>query len=206
MKPFSYWSSTPDTPLPHVWTFPSSLALDIRPRDNKYVYIDGAFRPAATKLIELLSGNRLYSNPLHAVRELLQNAFDAISEKIATTRLTWQVPKDSLRGDALRSIQNVELSLEWVDGRQWIVCRYTGIGMTKEIISDYLLVPGRSRRRQVVQLSRRCETAGFALERSGQFGIGLLSYFMIADRVEFLTRRDDPESLLGRRAPRKAVS
>jgi hypothetical protein len=57
------------------------------------------------------------------------------------------------------------------------------------IIKNYLLVSGRARRHDILELERRCQRAGFNLDRTGQFGIGVLSYFMIADRVTISTRR-----------------
>ena len=60
--------------------------------------------------------------------------------------------------------------------------------MTKQIISEFLLVSGRNRPYTLIELERHCEKAGFRLNRSGEFGIGVLSYFMIADLVEIRTR------------------
>jgi hypothetical protein len=79
-KPFYYCSFRASSPLPHKWSFPESIQLQVRPRNDDYVYIDGAFRPDTAKLLELLSGIQIYKEPLAAVRELLQNAFDAVKE------------------------------------------------------------------------------------------------------------------------------
>jgi hypothetical protein len=61
--------------------------------------------------------------------------------------------------------------------------------MTKAIIRDRLLVSGAGTRHNVRDLERRCKAAGFRSGRTGDFGIGVLSYFMLADRVEVTTRR-----------------
>jgi len=71
----------------------------------------------------------------------------------------------------------------------WLVCTDTGVGMSKAIIRDHLLVSGSARRHDVLELERRCKEAGFELKRTGQFGIGVLSYFMLSDRVIIKTRR-----------------
>jgi HSP90 family molecular chaperone len=47
-------------------------------------------------LLQLLSGTALYGDPLIAVRELVQNAFDAVREKIACGRLDQRSPSDPL--------------------------------------------------------------------------------------------------------------
>ncbi len=187
-RPFPNASFRASRPLPHHWTFPESTQLQIRPRNDDYVYIDGAFRPDTAKLLELLSGIQLYKEPLAAVRELLQNAFDAVKEQIALLRLEGD-PADSARTDAIIALQSVELHLEERDGCLWLLCTDSGVGMTRPIIEKYLLVSGSARRHDILDLERRCEAAGFHLGRTGQFGIGVLSYFILADRVEILTRR-----------------
>lgn len=186
-EPFSRWKLLRTKELPHRWDFPEVLTVHVQPRNDAYVYIDGAFRPNTEKLLELLSGTQLYGNPLVAVRELLQNAFDAVKEEMAYQRL--ERPGDPEFAKHLAATHRVELRLETRDGRQWLVCKDTGVGMTRRIIEDYLLVSGNSHRRKIVELERRCRNAGFRLARTGQFGIGVLSYFMLADRVEIRTRR-----------------
>ena len=67
----------------YSWDISAYLRRDIHPKDNAYVYIQGGFRPNTAKLIELLAGNNLYGDSICAFRELLQNAFDAVKERIA---------------------------------------------------------------------------------------------------------------------------
>ncbi|HEX5717025.1 MAG TPA: hypothetical protein VF179_12750 [Thermoanaerobaculia bacterium] len=188
-KPFSVCPFLRSAPLPHKWTFPESVLLQVRAWEDSYVYIDGAFRPDTAKLLELLSGIRLYGDTLAAVRELIQNAFDAVRELMAAERLKWDNPNDPDRMKALESLQRIDLSIEERDGRTWLTCSDTGAGMNRVIIERYLLVSGRTRRTDIINLERLCQEAGFSLSRTGCFGIGVLSYFMLADRVEFRTRR-----------------
>lgn len=175
--------------LPHRWDIGGFLHRDIAPRDQGYEYINGAFRPNTAKLLTLLSGQHLYGSPLSAVRELLQNAFDAVKEQIAYERLRQSSPGDPVVAESIANLQSVELRLEPGEDALWLVCRDTGVGMSKQIIRDYLLVSGASRRHEILSLERRCQRAGFDLGRTGQFGIGVLSYFMISDRVVIRTRR-----------------
>ena len=175
--------------LPHHWEFEAKLHRDIRPRENTYVYIDGTFRPNTQKLLELFSGMELYGSEMVAVREIVQNAFDAIKEQIARERLELPNPEDVSLEQSLGSLHSVQVRiLERGDGL-WLVCRDDGIGMTKEIISKYVLVSGSARRHDILELERACNSAGFALNRTGQFGIGVLSYFMLADTIVFYTCR-----------------
>jgi hypothetical protein len=191
-QPFSYWPIRSSQPLPHRWDFPESLTLHVAPRDGAYDYIEGAFRPNTEKLLELLSGTQLYEEPRVAVRELIQNAFDAVQESMARERLAQPQPNDPALLAHLSHLHRVTLRLEERDGRTWLTCTDTGVGMTRRIIESYLLVSGVSKRREIVELERQCAAAGFRLNRAAQFGIGVLSYFMIADRVEIRTRRTVP--------------
>jgi hypothetical protein len=175
--------------LPHRWDLAPSVHRDISPKDNSYEYIEGSFRPDTERLLELLSGVALYGSPMNAVRELLQNAFDAVREQIAYQRLSQPDPLNPNLENILGHLHHVNLALETSDGSAWLVCTDTGVGMTKSIIKDHLLVSGAARRHDVLSLERKCKTAGFPLGRTGQFGIGVLSYFMIADRVMIKTRR-----------------
>ena len=187
--------------LPHRWDLLGNVNYqNITPRDNSYVYINGSFRPDTNKLLELLSGVELYGNPMAAVRELLQNAFDAVREQIARKRLLLSNPLDERACIAIRTLNDVELSIQDRDGECWLLCRDSGVGMTKDIISNHLLVSGLSKRHEILDLERRCVDAGFNLERTGQFGIGVLSYFMLADKVIITTKRSqdaNPDSLHG---------
>lgn len=184
------------TELPHRWDLPATVKHDIKPREATYEYIEGGFRPNTKKLLELLAGNQFYGNEsLIAVRELLQNAFDAVKEEIAVERLRMEDPQDRSWELKLGEQHRVTLHLEERsaddDRRWWLVCTDDGVGMTKEIIENHLLVSGNARRREINSLGRRCREAGFNLARSGQFGIGVLAYFMLADRVVIQTRRSD---------------
>ncbi len=174
-------------PLPHRWDLSATLTTRIEPLSNTYEYIDGTFRPDIRRLLRLLGGVELYGSDLAAVRELLQNAFDAVRERIARELLL--EPTDPQRAVLLGRLYSVELRLEEADGIHWLVCRDRGAGMTRAIIGDHLLVSGSAIRDDLMRLSRQCELRGFRLERTAKFGIGVLSYFMIADRVEIRTRR-----------------
>lgn len=178
-----------DRLLPHRWILSTTVSTNIVPREGTYEYINGAFRPNTEKLLQLLSGTALYGDPLIAVRELLQNAFDAVREKIAYIRLGQRSPADPELAQRLGELHTVSLSLEINNEGSWLVCTDNGIGMTRSIIENHLLVSGTSARHNVLDLERRCLKEGFLLGRTGQFGIGALSYFMIADRLVLSTKR-----------------
>lgn len=175
--------------LPYHWKLQAVCHRDIEARAGMYEYINGAFRPDTQKLLSLLSGTSLYQTPLHAIRELVQNAFDAVSERIAYLRLEQRNPSSVAWAKQFADQHRVSLQLELEGNDAYLVCTDNGIGMTKAIIRDRVLVAGSKPRHDVRALDRRCRDAGFDLCRSGQFGIGVLSYFMIASCVEIETLR-----------------
>jgi hypothetical protein len=175
--------------LPYAWSLQRKCSRNVAPKDAAYEFMDGAFRPDTRKLLDLLSGVALYQSELAAVRELLQNAFDAVEVQIALQRLGHSNPLDKEFVESLRSTHEVVLSLDVVDGEPWLACTDTGVGMTKKIIEKYLLVSGSRRPPETIELARRCHKAGFPLNVTGQFGIGVLSYFMLCDRLTMRTFR-----------------
>ncbi|MEH1860587.1 MAG: TIR domain-containing protein [Nostoc sp.] len=173
------------TDTKNLWDLQIAIQRNIIP-DN-YEYIDGAFRPDTNKILELLSGISLYGDHLYAVRELLQNAFDAVREEIAYKRL--KEIKDVANRQSLNLQHSVNLKIEKDSDGIWLVCTDDGVGMTKDIIQNYLLVSGSARQRKIINLERECQKYGFSVGRTGKFGIGVLSYFMLAERVVIKTRR-----------------
>ena len=175
--------------LPHTWPFDSSVHRTFEPKHNAYEYINGAFRPDTKKLLDLFSGTQLYGTEMAAVRELLQNAFDAVREEIAYERLAALEQGRPDPEEEVAKLHQVTLRLEHSGDVARLVCTDNGVGMTRKIITDHLLVSGAARRHDILKLERRCKQKGFLLGRSGEFGIGVLSYFMLGDHVEITTRR-----------------
>lgn len=184
------------------WDLPHRVHRRIKSRDDQYVYIDGRFRPDTHKVLEILSGHNLYENELAAVRELVQNAYDAVRWCIAEDMLK-ELARDKRPKEEKCTEQELiklrervcaryHVELEVVrkdDGRWWLVCRDNGVGMNRAIIERRFLISGGGDRRADVELEDRCREMNFSAEITGQFGIGVLSYFMLADRFEIRTLR-----------------
>ncbi len=194
-KNFANFPSSAYRKLPHSWTLPRACMRNVAPRDGAYEYVNGAFRPDTNKLLQLLSGVELYGSELVASRELLQNAFDAVQIQMGLERLGHSNPLDPAYLAHLREIHEVVLSLDVLDGETWLTCTDTGAGMSKKIIEGYLLVSGSRRPPETIELTRRCDRAGFSLETTAEFGIGVLSYFMLADRFVMRTVRSREASI-----------
>lgn len=111
-------------------------------------------------IVDLLS-NHLYSSPRVYLRELLQNAVDAITARQAAD------PEAPARID----VRTADDSLSITD---------TGIGLAPGDVRELLATIGRSSKRDEIGFART--------EFLGQFGIGLLSAFMVADEIEVVTQ------------------
>lgn len=121
-----------------------------------------AFQVDLHGLVDLLSHN-LYSSPRIFVRELLQNGVDALTA--AGPHVYGHRPAIELIGS----------DISW-DGRMH--CFDSGIGLDAEDVRAFLATIGGSSKR------------GHEETMLGHFGIGLLSCFVVTDRVEVLTCKD----------------
>lgn len=132
-------------------------------------YAAGKFRMTMDqdKVIDLLTGENLYSDPGVFVRELLQNSVDAV---------------------LLRAKQDPGFSLEqgliqidtWMDGEAntWFRIRDNGTGMNEHIIQNHFLKVGNSyyTSEEFKYANRHAPKGSYtAISR---FGIGILSCFM----------------------------
>ena len=119
-------------------------------------------------MIDILS-NHLYSSPDVFVRELLQNAVDAISAKRAA--------------GLDRGGNAVTLTLsEAENGQPLLTFTDTGTGLTEEEIHRFLAVIGQSSKHSLTDGSLR------GGDYIGRFGIGLLSCFLVSDTIRVRTR------------------
>ncbi|MBO0767825.1 MAG: HSP90 family protein [Solirubrobacterales bacterium] len=121
--------------------------------------MEHAFQVDLRGVVDLLS-HHLYASPRVYVRELLQNAVDAISARRLIEEFSPKVTIDT--GDGTLAISD------------------NGIGLTEPEVHELLATIGRSSKQDDLGFARR--------EFLGQFGIGLLSCFMVADQVRVLTR------------------
>ncbi|MEU6716618.1 HSP90 family protein [Nonomuraea sp. NPDC046802] len=122
--------------------------------------MENAFQVDLRGVVDLLS-RHLYASPRVYVRELLQNATDAITARRAADP---HAP--------------ATVAVEVTDGL--ISVRDTGIGLNEDEVHVLLATIGRSSKRDELGLSRH--------EFLGQFGIGLLSGFLVADEISVETR------------------
>ncbi|WP_147304028.1 wHTH domain-containing protein [Subtercola boreus] len=134
---------------------------------------------------DLLMGESLYGDASLALRELYQNAVDACRHLDARRRyLHRAVPAPAER--RIRFLDGVD-----VDGAMFVECADTGVGMgLPELKQAFSRAGVRSTDRVAfcdeLRDYERAEPP-VPLWTNSRFGIGVLSYFMIASRVEIVT-------------------
>ena len=124
---------------------------------------DYRFKVNLGGMIEILS-DHLYSSPDVFIRELLQNAADAITGRR-------EIEDEELEGSIILEIEEEE-KLVFTDNGQ---------GLTEEEIHRFLAIIGESSKRELEDRSIRRDYIG-------QFGIGLLSCFMVSDEICLITK------------------
>lgn len=135
------------------------------------------------KIIELLIRELYGDDPYVSIREMLQNAHDAVA-KLETT-------SGQLGGG------RVEVSVEVDGGRRCVIIRDNGIGMSRDDLRTKLLAIGESGKStwvptsesdSVDQLKRIVTTQANAI---GRYGIGFLAAFILAEEVLVRTRHHE---------------
>jgi len=149
-----------------------------------YVPAQIGFTTAGADLLKLLVGP-LYSNqPEVGLRELLQNALDAVLE-LRDYRTRYAIDEKALPkfdADVLVTFANDR------DGITLTV-RDRGIGMTLDVIEKYFLRAGASFRSSAQWREKHADAEGHSrVVRSGRFGVGALAAFLIGDELEVITR------------------
>src|SRR6201988_2978446 len=140
------------------------------------------FQAEARQLLDLMV-HSVYSDKDSFLRELISNASDALDK----LRIEAFRNKDL---DVDRSDLHIEIDVD-KDARTLTV-RDNGIGMTRAAVVDLIGTLAKSGTAELRQQLREAQTAkntAVSEELIGQFGIGFYSTFMVADKVELLTRK-----------------
>lgn len=132
-------------------------------------------------ILKLLTGVKLYQNPYACIRELYQNSLDACRRRLCAS-------------DNKIHKGRIAFGLKEENGKgTYLYCHDNGVGMDEYVIENYLLRIGNS----------YYKSDDFQQERKGmntdfipisQFGIGIISCFMIASRIEVITKSVKPHS------------
>ena len=161
-----------------------NLPLDLR--DKYFIELDGVMEPKIEEvgylyrnfkfdfdtaaISKMLMGERLYRSKYDSCRELLQNSIDTCRMK-AKIKANWQ--------PLIRIGISKEKNMLWVEDN--------GMGMDEFIIENYLLKVGRSYYRSTDFDYQYPEVKMNAIS---EFGIGILSCFMISESFVIETYMD----------------
>lgn len=137
------------------------------------------FQAEARQLLDLMV-HSVYSNKDSFLRELISNASDAL---------------DKLRLEAFRNkdldvdTSDLHIEIDVDKDARTLTIRDNGIGMTRAEVVDLIGTLAKSGTAELRKQLREAKNAAASEELIGQFGIGFYSSFMVADKVELLTRK-----------------
>ncbi|MBQ8327580.1 MAG: hypothetical protein IJX86_10940 [Lachnospiraceae bacterium] len=148
-------------------------------KDNFIPNKDMKFVLHQAKILELLMGVQLYKDKYLCIREIYQNALDASKCMLAFN-------KKNGKSENL----NIEFGIgtEMIQGKEqkYIYCLDHGTGMNSYIINNYLLHIGNSYYKSK-DFAKKNTDWGYDVKPTSQFGIGILSGYMLADKIGITT-------------------
>jgi caspase domain-containing protein len=175
---------------------PARCAENLRPEGAAYSKPLLRFHLAGDRVRDLLMGSQLYGdNAAVAVREISQNALDACRYRHMRLRCEYrtETPPGWQGRITLRQGTDDE------SGRRYIECEDNGVGMTESVLRHVFTSAGtrfvhtEEFRREEARW-RQVEPT-YRLYPNSQFGIGVFSYFMLADEVSVWTVATDEHGL-----------
>ncbi|MBO5284451.1 MAG: molecular chaperone HtpG [Alphaproteobacteria bacterium] len=136
------------------------------------------FKTEVNKLLDIVI-NSLYSEKYIFLRELISNASDAL-DKLKYWKLT--NPELTTASGELRILITPDKE------NNTLTISDNGIGMNKDDLINHIGTIAKSGTSEFLQNAKDNESA---IDLIGKFGVGFYSAFMVAEKVEILTRRAD---------------
>lgn len=132
-------------------------------------------------ILNLLAGVNLYKDSYACLRELYQNSLDACRRRLCAQ-------------DNIIDRGTIIFGQKVVDGKgTYVYCHDNGVGMDEHVIENYLLRIGNSfYKSDEFQRERQQMIKEFT--PVSQFGIGIISCFMIGKSIEIVTKSIKPNS------------
>ncbi len=146
------------------------------------------FQAEVKQLLDLMV-HSLYSDKDVFLRELISNASDAL-DKLRFERLTGEAgrePGDAVDGAGEPALQ---ITIEADPAARTLGITDTGIGMSREEVVRNIGTIAKSGTKEFLAAAKASPREGKVNpDLIGQFGVGFYSAFMVADRIELVTRK-----------------
>ena len=140
------------------------------------------FQAETKRLLDLVV-NSIYTNKEIFLRELISNASDALDK----------LRIESLTNNSLADDSKPEIFIIPDAATKTITISDNGIGMTRDEVINNIGTIAKSGTKDFLDKIRESSNAA-AQELIGQFGVGFYSAFIVADKVELITRKAGTDS------------
>ncbi|MEP7049249.1 MAG: molecular chaperone HtpG [Pseudomonadota bacterium] len=143
-----------------------------------------SFKAEVSQVLHLVV-NSLYSHKEVFLRELVSNASDALDKRRF----------ESVTHPELSAGGDLKIQISADPGQGTLTIADNGIGMNAEELEQNLGTIARSGTREFLnKIAKAREASDQGLQLIGQFGVGFYSAYLVADRVDVITRRAGEEA------------
>lgn len=167
-------------PLKYPWRFIDQTSIEA----TGFLTESFGFTLDQQKILDLLTGHTLYNDTTVVLRELTQNALDAV-----------RLQQASYAGNGG---YEPSIKIKWAAHTRVLTIEDNGTGMSQEVIVNHLLKVGSSRYQDPQFKEKHPNFSSIS-----RFGIGVLTAFMVSDDVEITTC--SPEDEKARRISLRSV-
>jgi len=139
------------------------------------------FKAEISQLMNLII-NSFYSNKEIFMRELISNSSDALNK----------MRHNDLTKNNVKDVKDYYINITPYKDTKMLVIEDNGIGMTKEELTTNIGIIANSGTKKFIEKMEQGEKKA---DMIGQFGVGFYSAFLVADRVQLITKSEDSDNI-----------